>query len=133
VPDRLLRVLRHQRLELTFCALVLEEGFPGAAKERCELGPRIRCAHIDNADGLDARPWRLCHDEVRDFAGLNAAPELLFRRQQNGEIERVLRNGDLDPFPTAGNDGEHRTPQMGDPHVVLDLRHVLFSGGLFGE
>src|SRR5262249_57264165 len=101
----------------------------GVAEERCELGPGGRRAHIDNPDRLDPRPWRLCHDEVRDFARLDAAPEFLFRRHQNGEIERVHRNGDLDPFAAAGNDGEHRGPQMGHPHVVLDLRHVLFGGG----
>src|SRR5262245_35033232 len=58
VPDCLLDVLRHQRLELALCALVVEKGLPGVAEERGELGPRVRRAHIDNANGLDARPWR---------------------------------------------------------------------------
>src|SRR5262245_28782905 len=133
VPERLFGVLGHQRLELAPGALVVEKGLPGIAKERCELRPRVRCAHIDDADGLDARPWRLGHDEVWDFAGLHAAPELLFRRHQNGEIKRVHRYDDLDPFAAAGNDREHRGPQMGDPHIVLDLRHVLFGGCIFGE
>src|SRR5262245_27033995 len=108
MPDRLLGILRHKRLELALRALVVEKGFPGVEEERFELSPRVRRAHIENADGLDARPWRLGHDEVRDFAGLDAAPELLFRRHQNGEIERVHRYGDLDPFAAARNDGEHR-------------------------
>src|SRR5262249_44852932 len=98
MPDCLFGVLRYQRLELALRALMVEKGFSGVAEECCELGPRVRRAHIDNADGFDARPWRLGHDEVRDLAGLNAAPELLFRRHQNGEIERVHRNGDLDPL-----------------------------------
>src|SRR5262245_3265605 len=102
MPDRLLGVLRDQRLELALRALVIEKGLPGVAEDRCELSPRVRRAHIDDADGLDARPWRLCHDEVRDFARLHTAPELLFRRHQNAEIERVHRYGDLDPFAAAG-------------------------------
>src|SRR5215831_17768999 len=56
VPDRLLGVLWHQRLELALGALVVEKGLPGVAEERRELCPGILCAHIDNADGLDARP-----------------------------------------------------------------------------
>src|SRR5260370_6679080 len=54
------------------------------------------------ADRLDARPWRFCHDEVRDFAGLDAAPELLFGRDQDAEGERVHRDGDLGPFAAGG-------------------------------
>src|SRR5262245_21679293 len=89
-------------------ARLIEKSFPRVAEECRKLGPRVRRAHIDNADGLDARPWRLGHGEVRYFAGLDAAPEFLFRRHQNGEIERVHRYGDLDAFAAAGNDGEHR-------------------------
>src|SRR5262249_21062446 len=74
MPDRLLGVLRHQRLELALRALVVEKGLPGIAEECCELGPRVRRAHIHYADGLDARLWRLRHDEVRGFAGLDAPP-----------------------------------------------------------
>jgi hypothetical protein len=70
---------------------------------------------------------------VRDFVGLDAAPELLFGRDQDAEVEGVQGNGDLDPFAAAGDDGEHRASQMGDPHVVLELGHVLFGGCLFGE
>jgi hypothetical protein len=133
VPDRLLGILRHQGLERAPRALVIEKSRPGVAEESCELGPGVRRAHIDDADRLDARPWWLGHDEVRDLAGLDAAPELLFRRHQNGEIERVHRDGDFDPFAATGNDGEHRAPQMGNPHVVLELCHVLFGRCLFGE
>src|SRR5262245_55834263 len=49
MPDRLLGVLRHQRLELALGALVVEKSLPGVAEERCELGPRVRRAHIDDA------------------------------------------------------------------------------------
>src|SRR6516164_5107915 len=44
VPDRLLGVLRHQRLELALRALMVEKGFPGVAEKRCELGPGVRRA-----------------------------------------------------------------------------------------
>ena len=35
---------------------------------RKELRPGIRRTHVDDADGLDARPRRLGQDEVGDFA-----------------------------------------------------------------
>src|SRR5258708_29030727 len=68
VPDRLLSVLRHQCLELALRALVVEKGLPGVAEQGCELGPRIRRAHIDDADRLDARPRRLDAEETRGLA-----------------------------------------------------------------
>jgi hypothetical protein len=77
---------------------------PGAAEERGELRPGIRRAHIDDADGLDARPRRLGIDQVGRFAGLHAAPKFLFRRHQNAEIERVHGDCNLDPFTAAGDD-----------------------------
>src|SRR5262245_10025892 len=80
VPDGLLGILGHQGFELAFGPFVVEKGAPGVAEERGELRPGIRCAHIDDADGLDARPWRLGIDQVRCFAGLDAAPKLLFGR-----------------------------------------------------
>src|SRR5262245_57692093 len=89
VPNCLLGSLGHQGFELALRALVVEKSLPGVAEECCEISPRIRCAHIDDADSLDARPWRLCQDEVGDLAGLDAAPEFLFRRYQDAEVERV--------------------------------------------
>src|SRR5262245_28566027 len=68
VPDGLLSVLGHQGFELAFGPFVVEKGAPGVAEERGELRPEIRRAHIDDADGLDARTRRLGQDEVGDFA-----------------------------------------------------------------
>src|SRR5262249_10492803 len=96
MADRLLGILRHEGLELALRAFVVEKRTPGIAKERSELRPRIRRAHIDDADRLDARPWRLGIDEMGRFARLNAAPELLFRRDQNTEIKRIHGGRDLD-------------------------------------
>src|SRR5499427_10261421 len=59
MADRLLGVLRHQGLELALRALVVEKGFPGAAEESSELRPGTRRTHLDDADGLGARPRRL--------------------------------------------------------------------------
>src|SRR6516162_6482262 len=133
MADRLLGVVRYQGFELALRALVVEKGFPRVAEERGELGPGIRCAHIDDADGLDARPWRLSQDEVWDFARLYTAPEFLFRRHEDAEIKWVHGNRDLHPFAATGDDGEHRGTQVGDPHVVLELRHVFFGGCFFRE
>src|SRR5215475_15852355 len=54
MPDCFLGILRHQRFQLAFGPLVLEKGTPGIAEQGCELGPRVRRTHIDDADGLDA-------------------------------------------------------------------------------
>src|SRR5215472_11619823 len=80
VPDGLPGILRHQGFELALGPFVVEIGAPGIAKERGELRPGIRRSHIDDPDGLDAWPRRLGIDQVRCFAGLDAAPELLFSR-----------------------------------------------------
>src|SRR5262245_30848489 len=104
VPDGLLGILGHQGFELALRPFVVEKGAPGVAEERGELGPGIRRGHIDDADGLDAWARRLGIDQVRRFAGLHAAPEFLFRRDQDTQIERVHGNCDLDPFTAAGDD-----------------------------
>src|SRR6266540_7186527 len=87
VADGLLGILRHQGFELAFRPFVVEKGAPGVAEQRGELRPGIGRAHIDDADGLDAWPWRLGVDEMGCFAGLDTTPELLFRRHQNAEIK----------------------------------------------
>src|SRR6516162_4406254 len=89
VPDRLPGILGHQGFELAFRPLVVEKGAPGIAEQRGELRPGIGRAHIDDADGLDARPRRLGIDEMGRFAGLHAAPELLFRRVEDTQVKRV--------------------------------------------
>src|SRR5262249_6036470 len=38
-----------------------------------------------------------------------------------------------DPFTASGDDRERRLPGIRDPHIVLDLGHVLLRGGRFGE
>src|SRR5215469_18612944 len=133
VPDGLPGILGHQGFELAFGPLVLEKGLAGIAEARSEVGPGIRRTHIDDADGLDAGPWRLGQDEVGNFARLYTAPEFLLRRHEDAEIKWVHGNRDLDPFAPASDDREHRGTQVGDPHVVLELRHTLFGGCFFRE
>src|SRR4029450_9424334 len=61
VPNGFLGILRHESLELALRAFVVEKRTPGIAKERSELRPRIRRAHIDDADRLHGgggRPGR---------------------------------------------------------------------------
>src|SRR5262245_14631746 len=88
VPDGLPGILRHQGLELAFGPFVVEKGAPGVAEKRGKLRPGIRRTHIDDADGLYTRPRRLGINEMGRFAGLNAAPKLLFRRDQDAKIKR---------------------------------------------
>ena len=106
---------------------------PGCLKQACKLGPGVGAAHIDGPDRLDLCPWRLDAKQVRGLAGLDAAPELLFGREQEMLVERIGRNGHLDPFAAAGNDRQHRRPGGGDPHVVLQLGHVLLGRAFLRE
>src|SRR6516225_12433740 len=85
VPDGLPGILGNQGFELAFRPFVVEKCAPGVAEESGELRPGIRRAHIDDADGIDARPRRLGINEMGRFAGLDAAPELLFRRDLLGK------------------------------------------------
>src|SRR3954471_10270929 len=67
-----LGVLRHERLELALCLLMLGEGWPRSAVDAGELGPGVRFAHVDRPDRFDARPGWLNPEEPRD--GENRAP-----------------------------------------------------------
>src|SRR5262249_39302212 len=133
VPDRLPGILRYQGFELAFRPFVVEKGArvlrKSAANSAQEFDALISTMRMASMRG--AR--RLGIDEVRNLAGLDAAPEFLFRRDQDAEVERVHGDRDLDPLAAAGDNREHRGPEVGDPHVVLDLSHILFGGGLLGE
>ena len=48
-------------------------------------------------------------------------------------VEGVGGDGHLHPFAPSGDDREDRRPGVGHPHVVLQLRHVLFGCRFFGE
>src|SRR5262249_16933673 len=94
MPDGLPGILGHQGFEFAFGPFVVEKGTASIAEERGEFCPGIRRAHIDDADYLDAWPRRLGIDGVGRFAGLHAAPELLFRRHEDAEIKWVHGNRD---------------------------------------
>ena len=108
-------------------------GLSRAQKHIGEFGPGIRCAHVDDAHGLNPGPRRLDAEQARRVAGLNTPPELLFRRQQQVLVERVGGEGDFHPFAATGDDRKHPRLGIGDPHVVLQLRHILFGRTLLGE
>src|SRR5262249_16853330 len=83
--------------------------------------------------GLDPGPRRLDPKQARWLATLDTAPELLLGGQQQVLVKRVRWDGDLDPFAPSGDHREHRGSGIRDPHVVLDLGHVLLGGALFRE
>jgi len=91
---------------------------------------RLPLETLRPGDLVGASAMTLGIDQVRGFAGLHAAPELLLGLHQDTEIERVHRDGDLHPFAAPGDDREHRLPKMGHPHIVLELGHVLLGCGL---
>src|SRR5215204_2097255 len=107
---------------------MLDEGWSRPAIHGRELGPGVGLAHVDRPHSFDPCPGWLNAEEARGLAGLDAAPEFLLCREQKVLIERVGVDLDLDPLPPACDDGENRTPRADHPHVVLELRHVLFSG-----
>ena len=133
VADRLLGILRHQGFQFGLGSLVLEKCSPRAAKYTRKLRPGIGCAHVDDPHRLDSRPGRLDTEEARGLAALDAAPEFFLRGEQEVLVERIRRDRDLDPLAAAGDDREHRQLGIGDPHVVLQLRHVFFGRPFFGE
>src|SRR5262249_16145636 len=110
MSDRLLCVVGNEVLELALCSLVVEEGAAHIAKQRRELRPGIRRTHVDDTNGVDARAWRPAIDYRGTFTCLDAAPEFLFGRNQQAEIERVHGDGDFYPLAAASNDGQNRGP-----------------------
>ena len=67
------------------------------------------------------------------LAGLDRPPEGLFGRDQDGLVDRVGLDRELDPLAAAVDDGEHGFLGAGDQHVVLELGHVLLRGRLLRE
>jgi hypothetical protein len=106
---------------------VLQKGTVARAEYASKLGPGIGRAHVDDPHCLN--PWsrRLHAEKPRRLAALDAAPKLLLRREQEVLVERVGADADLHPLAAAGDDGEHRLLGVGDPHIVLQLRHVLLG------
>ena len=133
MADRLLGIVGHQALELGLGLFVLEISRPGPRKDRRKLRPGIGRAHIDNAHRLDARLRRLDAKQARWLATLDAAPEFPLGRNDQMLVERIGMGLDLDPLAAAGDHRQHRAPRRHDPHVMLQLGHVLFCGRLLRE
>ena len=66
-------------------------------------------------------------EQARRVARLDAPPELFLGREQQMLVERISRNGKFNPLAAAGDDRERRHVGVGYPHVVLELRHILFG------
>src|SRR6516164_5681747 len=99
---------------------MIEKGAAGAAEQRGKLRPGVRGAHVDDTDRLDPRARRFGINEMRGFPGLHAAPELLLGRYQDTQVEGVHGDRHLDPLAS-------------DPHIVLDLGHILLGSGFLRE
>jgi hypothetical protein len=48
-------------------------------------------------------------------------------------VQRVSMDGDLHPFPPAGDNRQHRGSGVGHPHGVQQLRHMLFGSRFFRD
>ena len=102
-------------------------GCSGSSERAGKIRPTVRRAHIDHPNRLKPRPGRLDTEQPGCLAVLNTAPEFLLCGDQEVLVERIGVNSELNPFSAPGNDGEDRRSRVGDPHVVLQLRHVFFS------
>src|SRR6266567_8716474 len=133
VADTLLGVLREEGLEFRLGPFVFAIGLASPQEDAGELGPAVRGAHVDHPDGFDARSRRLDPEQAGRFPGFDAAPELFLGREKEVLIERVGRDGDLDPLAPTGDNRKHRHLDVGDPHIVLELWHVFFRRRLLGK
>src|SRR5438034_6885568 len=98
---------------------MIQVTLPRATEHAGKPRPRIRRAHVNDSNRLDLRPRWVDSKEARGFTIFDAAPKLLFCSQQEMLVKGIGRDGDLDPFPTAGDYREHRDLGIDDPHIVL--------------
>src|SRR5258708_42843 len=127
----LLRVLRHQPLELDLGLLMLEKGLSCRAEHPSKVRPGVRAAHVYDLDRRYHRSWRLDPKWPRNLARLDAMPEPSLGGYEEMLIKRVGIDSDFDPFAAPGDDRQRRGLRVRHPHVVLQLRPVLFGRSLF--
>src|SRR5215813_2275370 len=77
MPERLPGILGEKGLELRLGLFVPHVSHAGIAIEGRKFRPRIRGAHVNDADGIDAGPWRLDAEKSWWLAALHTPPELL--------------------------------------------------------
>ena len=92
---RFLRIFWDQLFQLRLCGIVLEISRTGPMKDSGKLSPRIGRAHVDRSNCFDPGPRGLDAKQARALAGLNTAPELLFRCQQQVLVQGIGGNGHL--------------------------------------
>ena len=131
MTGRFLGIFRDEFFEIRLGAFMLLMGAPSSAIYGRKFRPAVGGAHVHDTDGFEPGTRRLDPEQARWLAALDAAPELLLGRQQQVLVERVCGDRHLDPFAAAGDDRQHRRPGTDDPHVVLQLGHVLFRRRFF--
>src|SRR5882757_8582338 len=119
VPDRLLGVLWHEPLELALGPLVIGMGLSGFAKQAGEFRPGVGGVHVDYAHRFDAGLRWFAIEQRRGFTGFDRPPEGLFSGDQDGLIDRVGLDRELNPLAVAVDNRKHRFLGAGDQHVVL--------------
>ena len=112
-------------LSSALALLVLQVRVPRADEDVGELRPRIGGAHIDDADRLNARPWRSDPEQGRGLTALHTAPEFPLSGNDQVLIKRIGMGRDLNPFPAAGDHRQDRRSRRHDPHIVLQLGHIF--------
>src|SRR6266851_5255232 len=133
MPGGLFGILGHQLLQVGLGALVLLIGRAGAAVGGGELRPAVGGTHVNDPDRFQSWSWRLDTEQARRLAVPDAAPELLLCGQKEMLVQRIGMDREFDPLPSPRDDRQNGRPGIGDPHIVLKLRHVLFGSRFFGE
>src|ERR1700758_4778394 len=112
---------------------MVQKGLPSIAKKTGKFGPGIGSAHVNDPDRLDPRLRWLNAKEARGLAALDTAPELAFSSHNEVLVERISMCSYFHPFATAGDHRKHSASRCNHPHIMLQLRHVLFGRALFRE
>ena len=132
MADSLLCIFGHQGLQFGLGFFVLEICRLGPGKASGELRPGIGGAHIDNANRLDPRLWRLDPKQSRRLAIFDTAPEFPLSGDDEVLVERIGMGLDLDPFAAAGNDREHRR-SAATTHILCCSCAICFAAAASSE
>jgi hypothetical protein len=89
------------------------------------MAPMVSLERLARSGPPPAGPRRLDPEQLRFVAAHHAAPELLLSGQKQMLEQRIGVDGEFDPLPCSRDDRQHGGPGIGDPHIVLQLRHVL--------
>src|SRR5665811_613817 len=112
--------------------MFLESG-PCPSKRGGKFRPAVGGAHIDDADGFKAWSRSLDTKQMGLLAAFYAMPKFLLCNEQEVLVQGIGEYSHLNPLAAARDDRQYRDPCVDDPHIVLELGHMLFRCPFLGE